>query len=409
MPTDRAWSWLVVVVCAATACAAPDTVAFGGDGGVGGDAATISADASLWESYCDGSGPPVLVGDGGDSSDICTGNLAEATFQYAICSCQDLVLSAGLITDSFDSSVGPYTPGGSMGSVAGNGAVRSNATMDVRGDLAAAGAGGVSAAVSATVLGNLASAGDLGDATATVSVGGDSSVAGNINLTDLSVTGTLTVPLASTISVTGTGTFGALVRAPVDVPPPCACEPDELLDVAGFVSAHQNQNYNDTLPITAAHLDGFVGPTELSLPCGLYYLSNIAGTGQLTIRATGRVALFVDGDIDLDDRFVITIAPGAELDLFITGSVTSAAALALGDAARPAALRIYLGAASALDLSAGSTIAGNLYAPQALVSLSGATEIFGALFVQRVSSSSGLTVHYDESVRASGTDCPIVN
>ncbi len=400
---------LVATVMATAGCSTSDTVAFGGDGGAITDGSTINADASLWETYCEGSGPPVLVGDGGDATDVCTGNLAEATFQNAICSCQDLVLSAGLITDSFDSSVGPYTPGGSLGSVASNGAVRSNATMDVRGDLSGAGPGGVSAGISAGVLGNLASGGDLGDAAATISVGGDSSIAANISLTDFSVAGTLTVPVASTIDVSGMANFGALVRAPVAVPSPCACEPQQLLDVAGFVSAHQNQNYNDSIPITPDHLDGFVGPAELVLPCGLYYLRTIRGTGPLTIRAQGRVALFVDGDIDLDDLFVISLAPGAELDVFITGSVTSAAALQLGDVSRPAALRIYLSAAASLDLSAATTIAGNLYAPQALISLSGATEIFGALFVQRISSSSGLTVHYDERVRVSGMDCPIVN
>lgn len=386
------------------ACRSADTVAFGGDGSV-----TTSADAGFWQTYCDGQGPPVFVGDGGAATDVCSGHLAEATFQYAVCSCQDLALSAGLVADSFDSSAGPYTPGGSMGSIASNGAVRSNASMDVRGDLIAAGPGGVSAGVSAAVLGNLASGGALGDAAATVSVGGDSSVSADVTLTDFTVAGTLTVPPAATISVSGTASFGTLARAPVSVASPCQCDAEELLDVAGFVRAHQTQNYNATLPIAADHLAAFNGPTELALPCGLYYLSAIGGTGALTIRATGRVALFVDGSIDLDDTFTITIDPGAELDLFVAGSITSSAALQLGDVTRPSALRLYLGASASLDVSATSTIAANLYGPQTLLNLSGATEVFGALFVQRIASSSGLTVHYDETVRTSGLDCPIVN
>lgn len=404
--------WLVVaasLVLTAGACRTADTVAFGGDGGPVTDGGASNADASLWETYCDGDGPPVLVGDGGDATDVCTGNLAEATFAHAICSCEDLALSAALVTDSFDSSAGPYTPGGSAGAVASNGAVRSNATMDVRGDLTAAGAGGVSAGISAAILGNLASGADLGDATATIDVGGDSSVAGDINLTNLSVAGTLTVPAASTIAVSGTGSFGALVRAPVTVAPPCACAADQLLDVAGFVRAHQNANYNDTIPITPAQLDGFSGTTELALPCGLYYLQTINGTGRLTIRASGRVALFVDGDVGLQDLFTISLDPGAQLDLFITGSVTSSAALKLGDPTRPSSLRIYLANAASLDVSADSTIAANVYAPQTVINLSGAAEIFGALFVRRIAAASGLTVHYDESVRTSGDDCPIVN
>lgn len=391
---------LIAVASAAAGCHAADTVAFGGN-----DGGAISADAGLWETYCDGTGPPVLVGDGGNATDICSGDLAEDTFQHAICSCEDLALSAALITDSFDSGAGPYSPGGTQGSVAGNGAIRSTATMDVRGDLV--GAAGVSAGVSAAILGNLASGADLGDAGAAITAGGDASVAGNITLTDLTVAGTLTVPPASTIDVSGTGSFGALVRAPVEVAPPCACT--DLLDVAGFVRTHQTYNYNDTIPITADELAGFTGPTELALPCGLYYLSGITGTGALTLRATGRVALFVDGDIDLDDQLTIIIDPGAELDLFVTGTVTSPAALTLGDLTRPSALRLYLASTSALDLSAGSLVAGNLYAPEAVLNLSGPAEIYGALFVRRIASSSGLTVHYDEQVRTSGTDCPIVD
>jgi hypothetical protein len=400
--------WLALAVsawiCAGSGCRSSDTVAFGGDGG-----AAIAADAALWESYCDGSGPPVLVGDGGDAVDVCSGDIAEATFEHAVCSCEDLALSAALVTDSFDSNAGPYTPGGTLGSVASNGAVRSNATMDIRGDLTGAGAGGVSTGISAAVLGNLASGADLGEATAAITVGGDASVAGDISLTDLTVNGSLTVPLASTLSVSGTASFGTLVRSPVTVDPPCECASEQLLDVAGYVRAHQNQNYNDTIPITPDHLVGFSGPTELALPCGLYYLSAINGTGALTIRASGRVALFVDGSVQLDDLFTVTLDPGAELDLFIAGNVTSSAALQLGDANRPSSLRIYLGAAASLDVSASSSISANLYAPQTVLNLSGAAEIFGAVFVRRIASSSGLMVHYDERVRTSGTDCPIVN
>lgn len=76
----------------------------GANNGPGGDA--WDPDQTR-EEYCMGSGPPVVVGDqGGTTTGVCTGDIAQTTFRFALCVCEDYSSSGALTTDSFDSSQG---------------------------------------------------------------------------------------------------------------------------------------------------------------------------------------------------------------------------------------------------------------------------------------------------------------
>jgi hypothetical protein len=359
--------------------------------------------------YCDGDGPPILVGDGitvgegdGSSDDVCVGEVAIRTFRHALCTCEDYVTSTRLATDSFDSVIGPWQPGGEDGPVGIDGALQSNDVLAIGGDLTVSGAG-ASLGADLTIAGDAAIAGDLGLGV-DVTVGGDAQVGGSVDLATLTVGGTLTVPEGETIG--GAVTAAATVRAPVAVEPPCACAPDDLVDIADFVTGHRADNENAEIDLLPDALTDYVGDTTLDLPCGRYYLGPVRGMGTLTLRATGRVAILVDGDFTMTSPLVIELAgDDAELDLLIAGLLSSTDTITAVDPAHPARTRVYVGGDGRIDLAGGSTFAGNLYAPRAAVALSGGAVLFGSFFLRRLEQSAPVEIHYDVDVLNAAEGC----
>lgn len=379
-------------------CASQDIVASsGGDG---------------QPAYCTGTGPPILVGDGitvgdgdGTPDDVCTGTVAVRTFKRALCTCEGYASSNPLVTDSFDGSIGPYVPGsaGTVGGVGIDGALSASAMLDVGGSLVVGGSAGASFLVDAQIARDLDVNGPLGMNVA-LTAGGDAHVAGDITLTSLAVTGTLTVP--DTATLTGTITAGATVRAPVSIAPPCGCAPTDLVDIAAFVASHQTDNNDASVGLSPGRLTDYTGDVTLDLPCGIYYVGPVRGDGSLTLRVTGRVALLVDGDLDLGAPFSIELATqDAELDLMIAGLVSSNARITAGDPAHPSRTRIYVGGTGTIPLSGDSQLAANIYAPQSAVALSAPATIFGSLFVRRIDQAAPLTIHYDEDVLRADVGC----
>lgn len=374
-------------VCRADRCVGPDE-----------DAAVPLEDGAV--DYCLGSGPPIAVGDGADE---CSGRVAERSFRFAVCSCESIVASAEVFTDSFDSRRGAYSPpGGAGGSVGTNTDINSTARWDIGGSLWSSGPSGWSSSLPAVVGGELRLAGRL--AVDTAEVGGDAYVGGGVEANALRVDGTLTVPAGQDLNV-GMPNIAATSRAPVDVPPPCGCAPSDLVDIAGYVAFHANENDNATVRLSPDELGNVMSATELSLPCGRYYLDRVGTSAPLTIRAEGRVAVFVGGDLSVGDAFTVELAADAELDLFVAGNIVADDAPSLGDALAPARVRLYVGGDGTIQLGGGGTFAGNLYAPRAELVTAGDTEVFGALFVRRIAASGPLTVHYDTGVLRAGEDC----
>lgn len=387
---------LLLVVCVAS-CSARDIVASSGTGE---------------PAYCSGAGPPILVGDGitvgdGDGSpdDVCAGTVAVRTFRRALCTCEGYATSTPLVTDSFDGRTGPYVPGaaGAAGGVGIDGTLSASARISVGGSLAVSGAGGASFQVDSAIARDLDVGGPLGAGVA-LTCGGDAHVAGDITTSALTVTGTLTVP--GTAALGGTITAGATVRAPVAVPPPCACGPSDLVDIAGFVAGHASDNTNDAIGLSPSRLTDYTGDVTVDLPCGIYYLGPVRGTGALHVRITGRVALLVDGDLTMTSPLDIELATdNAELDLMIAGLVSSNARITAGDPDHPSRTRIYAGGSGTIPLSGDSQIAANVYAPRAAVALSAPATVFGSLFVRRLDQAAAVTIHYDEDVLRADVGC----
>jgi len=373
---------VVLVALVAPACTARDAIATGGDDDLG--------------AYCLDDGPPVLA-DG-----VCTGDLAAVLFRHAVCGCASLSLSGELATDGFDSRIAPYAPGGLGGDVADDLGLDSAARMTIGGDLMVAGAEGVEGGATVDVLGDLASGGLLGRSSTAITVGGAARVAGNVSVASLDVAGTLTTAPGTTAS--GAITAGATSTAAVTVPPLCRCDD---LDVAAVIAEHAASNHNGEIDLAPDALVGVTGDATLELPCGRFYLDEVRGTGAgtVTVRATGRTALFIAGNITLEQDLAIELAPAAELDLFIAGNVQSAGALRVGDPARPSALRIYVASDGTIGVGAGSSFAGNLYAPHSDLSAAAPLEIFGAVVVRHLLGAGTITVHHDLAIDDAGAAC----
>jgi hypothetical protein len=102
----------------------------------------------------------------------------------------------------------------------------------------------------------------------------------------------------------------------------------------------------------------------------------------------------------------VSAGPGTgELDLFIRGdiSVADGGSLALGDRARPGALRVFVGGA----IQGMPTLAGaQLYAPHAVVNVIGAVvDLSGSVFAAGINFVGPRPFHYDRSVWEADASC----
>jgi hypothetical protein len=343
--------------------------------------------------FCQGHGPIPLPGDAGQR---CTADLSHL-FRFALCACQSLDASGTLTTDSFDLSSEAGAGNVHSASIASNGEVSTNAQTTIGGSIYAAGQniGAVPAVTlrgGGTILGDVQASGD-------VHVGGpyqvhqDVDTSGNVVLDpggSLSVLGQLNLPAGN--SATGVMAVNGIHNAAVSVRPPCDCS--NPIDVASIVAAHQTDNDDAARGLSRGALVQPPGPVALS--CGRYFVNGIQG-GTIALDVTGRVALFVQGDLSITGRLAINLSPGAELDLFVSGNVLLMGMATFGAPNSPAHVRLYVGGTS-FELAASVTVGVNAYAPNAVVALASSLEMWGALFAKALQFSGNFAIHYDSSV-----------
>ena len=202
-------------------------------------------------------------------------------------------------------------------------------------------------------------------------------------------------------------TYGQLTRQPVNVAPPCDfCAAGQKVPIGAMVAARRPPNNDNALVSLAADVyESPDGPLRLDLPCGQYYLTQIASSSHVTIVAHGRTALYVDGDIN-PDGLSLSVAPGGEFDVFVAGSIGTSGALRIGSPNYPALTRVYVDGSSGVTISDNVAIAGNLYAPNGPVTYSSAAEHTGAVYAGNFSTSKRLALHYDRAVINQGDKCP---
>ena len=407
---------VAVLATCAWACETADVPVFSLRPGAAADAGLAEASpskepvsAGTQQDFCAGSGPPVLVDSAADGGPVatCPDQLAQGKFRYALCTCDTCGSDHAIVTDAFDSSRGPYDPSTATagGSVGVNGDLHPG-PMHIGGSLWASTASTITTS-SLYVAGDLHTEGELRPAADpsvmadALSVQGDAWMAGGLQTTGgVTVKGTLHVPNGQPSDVTGPFVHGATDGSNFTVPTACDCAPEHLVDVAGVVSSYEASNDDVAVGISPSAFGNVQTAVTQTLACGRIFLTRI-GPSQAPIQLTtqGRVALFVNGDISTNGDFIVHVPPGSELDLFVAGNVTVGGAFRVGDAANPARARMYVGGTS-VNLQGAATLAGNLYAPHATLTLgaSASTTLYGAIFVQDFNATADLTIHYDEAI-----------
>jgi hypothetical protein len=270
------------------------------------------------------------------AGDSCDAASSAQIARYGLCSCTDLVAPAALNVDAYDATLSRPAAGA--------------AALGINGSLHVAQGGRIDGSLRA---------------------------AGAISGGDLELT-------------------GELIESSV---PPCACAESGLLDVGALARAARDDNDNVALGLDPTEFASFDGNRELPLPCGRYFLTRLAGNGALTIRAQGNVALFVEGNVELDQTLDLRPEPGARLSVFVAGEMRVGGAFTLGgDPSGSERAALLLGARGTLQLRGSTSLVGTLYAPRAELVTAGDLEVYGSLFVRRAALEGDLTLHQDVSL-----------
>lgn len=346
---------------------------------------------------CAGGGPPIDLGDG-QSSDC----LGQTTFRWAICSCLDIGVSSTLQTDAYDSLTGPYVPGGPGGGIGMNRMFQASSATTVSGAMWASSPTGTGPSADLNVGMELHLGGPFSPKTTVV--GGDAYIDGNVSTAaTITFQKALYQPPGTTVS--GDVTYVSRAEQPVDVPPPCECEPGQLLPIAAWVAARASSNDNAVIGLSPDALVNPDGPVRLDLPCGRYYLDGISGSQAITIVAHGRTALFIGGDVGLSRPLTIAVTPTGTLDVVIAGNLSNSAPFAIGSPNYPALSRFYIGGATGFRISSDSRLGAFFYAGYGQVGSSAPLEVYGGVFAGDFQNSGATKVHYDRAILDVGGTC----
>ncbi|MDI1436031.1 DUF7305 domain-containing protein [Polyangium sorediatum] len=364
----------------------------GGMGGAGGAPSSSSSgtggnplDAGL-EDFCMGNGAIPIPGSG-----ECTGDIGKKTFLFAACSCTGFDANNTIQTDSF-SSIDPNKPlaGGSIGV---NGNYSAQAAASIKGALLVKGSMSTTNqhdVVQDMQCGGNATISHVASAQSNATIGG----VVNSSNKELTIQGKLFTPIAD--NTAKVNALGGSVVGPVDIETPCNC--DDPVDVAGIVQAFGGTNDNDENGVDPDVLVSTPSmPTEITLPCGRYFLTGIKSDSTVTVHLTGRTVLAIDGDIAVAGKLTMDLTDTAELDLFVKGNVALTNQAAIGAITRPAATRVYIGGTQ-VALAGAFVLGANLYMPNAALQASNALEIFGAVFAKSIATAHQFKVHYDEAI-----------
>jgi hypothetical protein len=337
----------------------------------------------------------------------CASQVAADTFTAAVCSCEDTRVAGYLRTTSFRSRPLPAGApdaaltsaiGAAVGSVGVNRDYVTAGYADVSGSFIVAGERDVA-------FGGYLKAGEdvrvnpALDVAGLVEVGrdaflkNDARVFGKVDIgRDLYLEPGSDI---SGIAVVDVG--GQRHSETVQVDAPCACAPEQIIDVAALVDAARLDNDDAAAGLDPDDLSAVVGiGAEATLPGGRYYLRQLGGVGSLTLHVTADTALFVEDDLIATGLFRVELAPDAELDVFVRDNLVVTGA----------ATRIYVGGTGDVAIAGASAFVGNLYAPQANILVGGVGQVRGSLFGKNIIAAGFLDLGYDASVRDGGEECP---
>jgi hypothetical protein len=342
----------------------------------------------------------------------CASQVAADTFTAAVCSCEDTRVAGYLRTTSLRSrplpAGAPDVPMSAVGSVGINRDYVTAGYADVSGSFIVAGARDVA-------FGGYLKAGEdvrvnpALDVAGLVEVGRDAFLKNDARVFGkVDIGRDLYLEPGSDISGIAVVDVGGQRRSEtVQVDAPCACAPEQIIDVAALVDAARLDNDDAAAGLEPDDLNAVVGiGAEATLPGGRYYLRQLGGVGSLTLHVTADTALFVEDDLIATGLFRVELAPDAELDVFVRGNLVVTGAAVFGDPERPGATRIYVGGTGDVAIAGASAFVGNLYAPQANILVGGVGQVRGSLFGKNIIAAGFLDLGYDATVRDGGEACP---
>jgi hypothetical protein len=289
----------------------------------------------------------------------------QSVFQNAVCLCGDFAHAGSLVTEA---------PKGGLASVGVNGTFSAATGSRIAGALGAY--GDVSMAGDLEIAQDLLTAGDVSGA-GRLHVGRDATIQRSLSLAgELSIARTLKI--GGEYVVVGSQHVGAHETFSGTVDSPCECDPSKRLDVAARVAA-QGEGID-----VSGDLD--VGP-------GAHVYRSLRLS---KMRVTGAAQVYVSGDITSIGHGQIELAPGATLELFVAGNVTTVGSVTFGDPSRPEAFRLYVGGKDTVTIASAGSVAWNglVYAPDAEIAFAGSSEVSGALFARDLSYAGTLRVRF---------------
>jgi hypothetical protein len=355
-------------------------------------------------------GPAVRLGGTVDRS--CSGALAARLGRYALCTCNDLVVTGSLNVGLPQGAGGaPPPPPGTpptpmfLTPVGTDGNVQISGMTGIKGSLTTGGGGEDSFKRGGIVWGNLHAGGEVTELSGmSLIVAADAHVATGIT-GPFNINGMLHVPDGATIGpeVRAHG----LVREPVTVDPPCQCGAGPAFDVAAAVEARKARNGNDDLSFPVSLLAGTSTNQTLDWGCGEYYLPEIRTTdgAALELRIHGRVGIFVAGDVQLANNFIVTLDPEAELDLVVAGSLITTGRV-FGSPQSPARTRLWVRSPT-ISLQDQVQFSAAVYAPAAVFSAGAGLTFSGTLFAGTLSVTGDVRITYDPTATEAGQACGV--
>ncbi|MBI4342237.1 MAG: hypothetical protein HY599_02595 [Candidatus Omnitrophica bacterium] len=272
------------------------------------------------------------------------------SFAYALFSATTVTLDSNALVDSYNSANGAY----SDSNVSADGDVGSNAT----------GAGTVTLNSNAKIKGDVA-VGPGGNVTTDIVLNGNASFTGSpqtlIQAEDLSLT---SFPSGS---------------------------------ASGSLSLGSNE--------------------DLTLPGGTYRYTSVDLNSNASVSVTGNVIIYVENSFKLESNTqFVTTCPTCTMTLYVDGNagdpntpavqLRSNALLSAG--AKPSQLKVIITGNSsstsrALHVESNSTIYGVIDAPRSHVDLDSNAKLFGAAVTRSIQLDSNAKVHYDVSLKSSGS------
>ena len=228
----------------------------------------------------------------------------------------------------------------------------------------------------------------------------DAYIGGNI-VGPFDVTQTLYQPASATRQNV---TYGKLVTQPVTVAPPCDCTK----------KSQSRRTSPSRRPRTTTHRLLSIRRYSRSRThprastCRAARSTSPGSRCRARRRSSSRQdGDFIDGDIDTSGFLGITLdtTMASELDVFVSGTVTSSSLVKFGSPNTPALARLYIGGTNTFAMSSQMVIAGEIWVGNAPVDWTSQTDMFGAIFAGDFTATAKLNLHHDQAINQVGSPC----